>query len=134
MQPSISGTERRNLNRVRAVLPVRVRGTDEEGRPFEDIAHTLDITATGSRVAAIHHRLRVEDHVTVVYRQWRMEFSVVWIKAIGKHEFQVGLQTVSQQTDAWGLKASDLGAHVPHSGSVAKLAEGREALQSREHL
>ena len=66
--------------------------------------------------------------MTVVYRQWRMEFSVVWIKAIGKHEFQVGLQTVSQQTDAWGLKASDLGAHVPHSGSVAKLAEGREAL------
>jgi hypothetical protein len=122
---------RRLQHRVKAVLPVRVRATDVEGRPFEEIAHTLDITATGSRVAAIHHQLRIAARVTVVYRQRRMAFSVVWAKAIDKHEFHVGLQTVNQENESWGLKPSDLEVHIPCSGAVVKISGGCEAGESR---
>jgi len=86
MRPGNPNRNRRLQNRVPAVLPVRVRGIDVEGQPFQEIAHTLDITATGARVAAIHHQLRIADRVTVIYRQRRTAFSVVWAKAIDKHE------------------------------------------------
>jgi hypothetical protein len=108
-----------------------VRGTDLEGQPFEEIAHTLDITATGARVATIHHRLRIADRVTVVYRQRRIAYSVVWVKEIDQYGFQVGLQTVNQENESWGLKPSDFEVHIPSSGSVAKIAGGCEAVESR---
>lgn len=131
MRPDNPSRNRRLQNRVPAVLPVRVRGTDEEGQPFEEIAHTLDISAAGARVGAIHHQLRIAGHVTVVYRQRRIAYSVVWAKAIDKGEFQVGLQTVNQENESWGLKPSDFEVHIPCSGSVAKITGGREALESR---
>jgi hypothetical protein len=108
-----------------------VRGTDEEGQPFEEIAHTLDITETGARLGAIHHQLRIADQVTVVYRQRRIAYSVVWAKAIDEHEFQVGLQTVNQKDETWGLKPSDFEVHIPSSSSVARITGGCEALESR---
>ncbi len=131
MRPGNPKTERRLQNRVAAVLPVRVRGTDVEGHSFEEIAHTLDIAATGSRVAAIHHQLRIADQVTVVYRQRRMTFSVVWAKAMGQHEFQVGLQTVNQEYQSWGLKPSDLDVPIQCSGPAVEISAGYAALDSR---
>jgi hypothetical protein len=87
--------KRRQQIRVPAVLPVRVRGTDADGQSFEEIAHTLDISATSSRVAAIRHQLKVGDYLVVVYRQRRITFIVVWTKLVGKQEYQVGLQAVA---------------------------------------
>ncbi len=107
MRSSSPERMRRQQNRVQAVLPVRVRGTDTDGKSFEEIAHTLDISATSSRVAAIRHQLKVTDHVTVVYRHRRIAFLVVWTKLIGKQEYQVGLQAVGQEKEAWGLSPSD---------------------------
>lgn len=132
MRTESPNRNRRLQHRVPAVLPVRVRRTDENGQQFEEIAHTLDISATGSRVAAIHHQLRIADRVTVVYRQRRMPFSVVWAEAIDKHEFQVGLQTVNHENESWGLKSSDFEVPIPCSGAVAKITGGCEAVESRE--
>jgi hypothetical protein len=113
MRPSSSETNRRRLSRVPAVLPVRVRGTDQYGKPFEEIAHTLDITATSCRIAGIHHPLRIADQLTVVHRQRKVMFLIVWIKLIERHEFQVGLQAVKQEKDAWGLNPSDSEVEIP---------------------
>jgi hypothetical protein len=60
-----------------------------------------------------------------------MTFSVVWIKAIGKHEFQVGLQTVNQEKEGWGLQFSDFEASVPRPDSLATIREGSETSNSR---
>ena len=131
MRPSSSETNRRRLSRVPAVLPVRVRGADQNGKPFEAIAHTLDITATGCRIAAIHHPLRIADHLTVLYRQRRVTFMIVWIKLIERHEFQVGLQAVKQEKDAWGLNPSDSETDTPQSDKLPK-GSGSEVLAPRE--
>jgi hypothetical protein len=104
-----------------------VRATGEDGKPFEEIAHTLDITATGCRIAAIHHKLKIADHVTVVYRQRRVAFLIVWTKLIDKHEYQVGLQVVQQEKDAWGLNPANFEVDIPPSGPLAKIPEDCEA-------
>jgi hypothetical protein len=100
-------TTKRHQTRVPAVLPLRVRGTDKDGKSFEELAHTLDISVTSSRVAAIHYQLRVKDHVTVVYRQRRITFLVVWTRPMGTNEYHVGLQAVGQANEVWGLGPSD---------------------------
>lgn len=119
MRASSNEREKRRQNRVKGVLPVRVRGTDKNGRTFDEIAHTLDIAAIGSRLGSIRHELRIADRVTVVYRQRRMEFLVVWTKRIGKHEYQVGLRAVKQENDSWGLNSSDFEIGTPRTRSIA---------------
>jgi hypothetical protein len=94
---------RRRLGRVRAVLPVRVRGTDA-GTAFELLAHTLDLTAGGARLGSVRREFKKLDKVTILYRQRRMDFAVVWTKLIdGKSEYQVGLQAFSWENEPWGV-------------------------------
>lgn len=90
--------------RTKAVLPVKIKGRDSSGKGFEDLAHTLDVTAVGARLGSVRHELNVLDEITVFYRQRKMQFRVVWIRKMkGTSEFQVGLQAVSQDKEVWGL-------------------------------
>lgn len=125
MRSGIPERKRRQQIRVPAVLPVRVRGTDTDGKSFEEIAHTLDISATSSRVAAIRHQLKVRDYLMVVYRQRRITFIVVWTKLVGNQEYQVGLQAVGQEREAWGLSPSDYKLRASGVGSLTSSAAGR---------
>jgi hypothetical protein len=104
MQAISVKTNRRRQDRIQAVLPVRVRGTDSSGKSFEILAHTLDLTANGARLGSIRHHLKALDTLTIFYRQRRMEFTVVWTKLLdGKSEYQVGLQAFSQEKEGWGM-------------------------------
>jgi hypothetical protein len=93
--------------RTKAVLPVKVKGRDISGKAFEDLAHTLDVTAQGARLGSIRHELNVLDEITVFFRQRKMQFRVVWIKKMqGTSEFQIGLQAVMQDKEAEGVSAA----------------------------
>ena len=103
--PSGSGfVSRRRRDRTKAVLPVRIKGKDSAGVMFEELAHTLDVTASGARIGSIRRTLNVLDEVTVFYRQRKLQFRVVWTKQMkGTSEFQIGLQAVTNEREAWGL-------------------------------
>jgi len=104
MPASSVKTDRRRQDRIQAVLPVRVRGTDACGVSFEALAHTLDLTPTGARLGAIRHELKVLDTLTILYHQRRIEFTVVWTKLLdARGEYQVGLQAFSQEKEPWGM-------------------------------
>src|SRR5947209_13019410 len=88
--------QKRRRERTKAVLPVRVRGTDGDGKSFEELAHTLDITPTGARLGGVRRALNALERITLTYRQRRIEFRVVWSKRIeGTAEYQVGLQALA---------------------------------------
>ena len=119
MRPISVKTNRRRQARMQAVLPVRVRGTDDSGVLFEGLAHTLDLTPTGAKLGAIRHKLKVLDTLVVLYRQRRIEFTIIWSKLLdGQCEYQVGLQAIAQQSDPWGLSLSNNIAH-PLTGASA---------------
>jgi hypothetical protein len=104
MQATNVKTNRRRQDRIQAVLPVRVRGTDASGQSFEVLAHTLDLTATGARLGSIRRPLKALDTLTIFYRQRRMEFTVVWTKLLdGRSEYQIGLQAFPQEKEGWGM-------------------------------
>ena len=94
--------------RAKAVLPVRMRGKDSSGKPFEDLVHTLDVTPEGARLGSVKHELNLREEVTVFYRQRKIQFRVMWTKKMqGSSEFQVGLQAVTLDSEAWGLNFSE---------------------------
>ncbi len=100
-------TQRRG-KRTKAVLPVKIKGTDSTGNAFEELAHTLDVTTVGARLGSIRHELNLLEQITVFHRQRKMQFRVVWIKKMkGTSEFQIGLQAVTQEKEAWGLNSHE---------------------------
>jgi hypothetical protein len=119
MESTSVKTNRRRQDRIQAVLPVRVRGTDASGQSFEILAHTLDLTATGARLGSIRRQLKALDTLTISYRQRRMEFTVVWTKLLdGRSEYQVGLQAFSQEKEGWGMNLF-ISSTQPLSGASA---------------
>jgi hypothetical protein len=104
MSSSSAGIDHRRGNRTKAVLPVRIKGIDSSGSAFEELAHTLDVTASGVRLGSIRRELNLFDEITVFYRTRKIQFRVVWTKKLkGTSEFQVGLQSVTQDRQAWGM-------------------------------
>ena len=104
MRSSSEATNQRRGSRTKAVLPVKVKGNDSTGKPFEELVHTLDVTASGVRLGSVRHELNVLEEITVFYRTRRIQFRVVWTKKLkGTSEFQVGLQAVTQEREAWGM-------------------------------
>jgi hypothetical protein len=119
MQSTSVNPNRRRQDRIQAVLPVKVRGTDSSGQSFEILAHTLDLTANGARLGSIRLQLKVLDTLTIFYRQRKMEFTVVWTKLLdGRSEYQVGLQAFSQEKEGWGMNLF-ISAIQPLTGASA---------------
>ena len=109
------------------MLPVRVRGKDAGGALFEGLAHTLDLTPTGARLGAIRHELNALDTLVVLFRQRRIEFTVMWTRLLDGHkdalgEYQVGLQMMAQETDPWGLGSTHSKTHQVTRVSVVSAA------------
>ena len=102
--PSGSTAGKRRGGRTKAVLPVRIKGKDSAGKAFDELAHTLDVTPSGARLGSVRRELQLLDEITVFYRQRKLQFRVVWTKQMkGTSEFQVGLQAMMQDKEAWGL-------------------------------
>ena len=105
---SIAVRIERQGKRTKAVLPVRIKGNDSAGNAFEELAHTLDVTATGVRLGAIRRELNKGEEVTLFFRQRKLQFRIVWTKRMkGSSEFQVGLQAVGQEREPWGLNLTE---------------------------
>jgi len=108
MKAGCVGPNKRRGNRTKAVLPVRIKGKDSAGQAFEELVHTLDVTASGVRLGSIRRELSLFEEVMVLYRQRRMQYRVVWIKKLkGTSEFQIGLEAVTHEKEAWGLGLSE---------------------------
>ena len=104
VEPSVDN--KRRLDRAKAVLPVRILGSDVAGDSYSELVHTLDVSKAGVRLGAVRRQLEVGSPITIQYRQHKAEFRVVWTKPLGSGpEQQVGLEADAQR-DLWGLDTS----------------------------
>ncbi|HYX69505.1 MAG TPA: PilZ domain-containing protein, partial [Terriglobales bacterium] len=110
-------------SRSKMVLPVRVWGMNSLGKPFTQLAHTLDITATGARLAGFHCQLNLDDVVGIQYRHRKARFRVAWVgrpKAGG--DTLIGAQCLEQEKNIWGLEL-DEGAQRDEYEPAARLPD-----------
>src|SRR5262245_39955302 len=54
--------------RIKNVLPIRCWGTDSMGKPFVELAHTLDVSHSGVRVGGFATLVAQGDVINVQYR------------------------------------------------------------------
>lgn len=99
---------------------MRIKGTDSGGLAFEDLVHTLDITPSGARLGSVRRELNVMDEITIFYRKRKLQFRVMWTKPLkGTSEFQIGLEAVGQDKEAWGVNLPE-----QRNASASQVASG----------
>ncbi len=101
-------------------LPVRVFGTDSQGRPFNLMVQTVDIALTGARLRGLKH-LDVNSVVHLEHARSRARYRVAWINP---GEGQLGLQCLETGKSIWG-DALPRAATAPQPAPSASAASAR---------
>lgn len=100
---------KRREPRKAVALPVRIFGTDSNGRIFSETVTALDISQTGARLGGVRASIEVDEIIGVSYGKNKAHFRVKWIGASGHaNEGQVGLENLSPQKQFWDVP-------LPHS-------------------
>ena len=87
------------------VVPVRVRLTGAHDSHTPQMAHTLDATEVGVRLAGFRGELNVGDAIEIQHQHKRALFRVVWIQALEKSsEKQVGAECIEPDKDIWAVE------------------------------
>lgn len=91
--------ERRILRRRRMVLPVKLAAADG----VTSLAHTIDITIEGARIAGLRQELQPGNQITLRRGSHKARFTVVWVGQLGSGEMQAGLKCVDRIDAFWGV-------------------------------
>jgi len=90
---------RRGQPRIPSILPVRIWGTDQEGKSFLEHVCTVEISGKGTRLAGVRARLSVGDTIGIQYRNRQAQFRIKWIAA-GTH---VGVECLQPEKELWPI-------------------------------
>jgi hypothetical protein len=104
-----SEERKRRSERVLLRIPIEVKGTDAEGKPFTEKTHTLVINRHGARIA-LKAPLKPEARITITNRQSAMScpFRVVGRtgKSLGEGP-EWGVECLEPGVNFWGISFPD---------------------------
>jgi PilZ domain len=88
--------------RVDVDLPVRVFGVDADDHAFSQIAHALNISNHGAKIAGVKARLRTGDVIGVHFGDKKARCRVIWVvEARAVETIEVGVKVVEGQPCPW---------------------------------
>src|SRR5947208_1145430 len=73
---------KRREPRVELQLPIRVFGTDSNGKAFSENLVTVDVSRRGAKLTNIQAQLRVGETIGMTYGQTKGRFVVRWVGAL----------------------------------------------------
>lgn len=83
-------------------LPVRIFGTDKDGRIFSENVQTIDMSRSGVKLAGVKARLTVDEIVGVTHGAYKVHFRVKWVGQPGTpSEGQLGLLNLTPERPLW---------------------------------
>lgn len=83
-------------------VPVRIFGTDAEGRPFSENVSTLNVSREGAKLAGLKAKIKSGEVVGMAYGAVKGRFCVKWTGVEGTPvEGQVGLQNIAPEKPFW---------------------------------
>lgn len=93
---------RRRSQRVLMQVPVRVRGTDSQGHPFEEETETLAINAHGA-LTLVHARVTSGSKILMQHRrtQEEQECQVVFLGPVRAGKAEIGLEFSDPRPTFW---------------------------------
>jgi hypothetical protein len=94
--------EKRKSSRRKMVLSVKV-SIDE----VTHLAHTIDITHTGARLAALRTQLQPGMIISLQRGSKKAKFRIAWTRQVASNELQAGVESLALQNNFWGVDLSD---------------------------
>ena len=92
---------RRVQPRVKGILPVRISGTDGDGKPFAEHVCTLNISNKGASLTGVRAPLSPGDTIGLQYRNRQARFQVAWVIPNQAQGSNVGLQCLQPEKELW---------------------------------
>ena len=93
---------RRDRQRVTAIVPVRIWGTDRDEKAFSEHVCTANISGAGVRLVGVRIRLSIGDTVGLQYRNRQARFRIVWVGASGTSRGdELGLRCLEPEKNIW---------------------------------
>src|ERR1700686_838274 len=91
-----------NEPRKAVEVPVRVFGTDCDGKPFSENVTTVDASQHGVKLRGLQAKLRLDEVIGLTYAKNKARFKVKWIGAAGTPTAGViGLLNLSPDKPFW---------------------------------
>lgn len=88
--------------RIPMQLDVRVWGMDSDGKPFSQMARTVDISGRGARLAGINSPKQHGDIIGVQHGDQKARFQVMWVGEEGTAaQGQIGIQCMDAGRCLW---------------------------------
>ena len=125
-------------------VPVRIFGTDTQGRTFSENVFTVDVSRHGARLTGVNAEIKVGELIGLTYIGNRSRFSVKWIGRPGSEaRGELGLENMTFEKALWDFplpepavdeqrgrsKGSERRKHsrVRSTNSIELRAEGQSA-------
>jgi hypothetical protein len=100
--PAIRRMREMSEPRVDVDLPIRVFGVDADDHAFSQIAHALNISNHGAKIAGVKARLKTGDIIGVHFGDKKARCRVIWVVEAGALEtIEVGVKVVEGQPCPW---------------------------------
>jgi hypothetical protein len=88
--------------RVKKELPVRIFGTDADGRVFSDKIATVNVSRRGLEVSGVTVKLKLDEIVGVTHGQSKSHFRIKWIGDAGTAQAgHLGLLNINSDKPFW---------------------------------
>lgn len=101
----MDSTPTRKEPRTTAVVPVRIYGMDADGKPFNSVVHTLNVSKSGALLANVGIALTLGDLIGVQKGVYKAKFRVQWLGKKGSSsQGQVGIECVDGAKNIWGVE------------------------------
>jgi hypothetical protein len=99
-------------------LPVRIFGTDANGKTFSENVFTVNVSREGAKLTGLQAQVKANEIIGMVYGQSKGRFCVKWAGQPGTpFEGQIGLQNVAPEKSIWDfpLPAPGIDEYGRHS-------------------
>ena len=85
-------------------LPVRIFGTDANGKVFSENVFTVNVSREGVKLSGVQSQINLNEIIGMTYGQNKGRFSVKWVGKPGSPEAgQIGLLSTTPQKSMWDL-------------------------------
>ncbi|ABF40362.1 hypothetical protein Acid345_1360 [Candidatus Koribacter versatilis Ellin345] len=95
----------RKESRIPAVVPIRISAINEDGDSVNCLAHTLNVSRRGARIAGVTLPLRLGVVIRITRGRAAANFRVVWVgtKETNSHQ-HIGVESLELVSNFWGLE------------------------------
>jgi len=95
---------KRREPRVELQLPIRVFGTDINGKAFSEKIVTIDVSRRGVKLSRVQAQIKVGETIGMTYGQTKGRFIVRWVGAPGTPRAgQIGIEYASPEKPFWSV-------------------------------